>query len=461
MKKLSALWITAVFIFLTACSGGPEAKNNNKNGGDADSGVKTVVVAVAMSSRFLEQAVEKFEQQNKNIKIEIKEYMALPKPAGGERAAMAISQADIEKYVQSITTEALSGKGSDIISTSSLPVDQFVKKQVFMDLNQWMKQDESFDRNLYFSGVFDSMQQDGGLYSMPLEFMLTGTFSANEDLLKKAGISIDDSTWTWSQFKDISKQIQQKLGKEYSTGLYYAPSQLFWELFSDNYSELVKEGKPQFDSKLFKDILKQVKELSDEGTLIDMSKQSNKAVSMNPGADMDPAKQVFMPYSMIGSPTGAFMALKQPTLSKYLNKPTVDGHSSGVIAQISDGYALNSKSVVQPEAWKFLKFLLSEEMQLSSEMMGYPVHKKAATLRLEKERATFEKENEGAASAEKMDAHVKMIQGMLDKAVVTSSGDIRLTMLIMKDFDSYMDGQKSLDEVSKLIQNRAITYLNE
>jgi multiple sugar transport system substrate-binding protein len=117
--------------------------------------------------------------------------------------------------------------------------------------------------------------------------------------------------------------------------------------------------------------------------------------------------------------------------------------------------------VVQPEAWKFLKFLLSEEMQLSSEMMGYPVHKKAATLRLEKERATFEKENEGAASAEKMDAHVKMIQGMLDKAVVTSSGDIRLTMLIMKDFDSYMDGQKSLDEVSKLIQNRAITYLNE
>lgn len=461
MKRFSALLMITVLIFLTACSGQPGGTKNNKNGGNAGSGVKTVVVAVETSSRLLEQAVEKFEQQNENIKIEIKEYMALPNEAGGEgKAAKAITQADIQKYVQSVTTEVLSGRGSDIISTSSLPIDQFIKKQMFVDLNQLMKQDASFDKNLYYGNILDSMEQGGGLYHIALDFMLEGIFSANEDLLKKAGVSFDDSTWTWNQFMEISKQMRQNLGKGYSTALYYDPAQLFSELVMANYSELVKDGKPHFDSKLFKDIMQQVKVLSDKGTLVDMNSGSSSVMGRGQSSDK-PENQVFMPYSMISSLKGAFMALTQPLQSRYLSKPTVNGDSPGVVAQISNGFAINSKSMVQPEAWKFLKFLLSEEVQQSSEIIGYPVNKMAAAKVLETERAKFEKENEGAATAEKLDEHVKMIQGMLEKATVSPSGDIRLVMLIMEYFESFLKGQKSLEEVTTLIQNRAATFLNE
>lgn len=452
--------MTAALVVVSACSGATGAKNNDTKGGDTKEGMKKVVVAVDMSSRLLEQAVEKFEQQNKNIKIEIKEYMALP-PAPAEGVGRSITQADIEKYVQSVTTEALSGKGSDIILTSNLPVDQFIKKGVFVDLNQWMEKDSSFDKKHYYTNILDNMQQGNGFYSMPLEFMLGGTFSANENLLKQAGVTFDDSTWTWDQFEKISKQIQQKLGKDYSAGLYYHPSQLFGDLMMDNYSELVKDGKPHFDSELFKGILRQVKDLKESGTLLDMSNESNGGMATIAGGSNKPENQVFMPYSPISLPRGAFMDLKKPSPPKYVTKPTVNGNSAGVVAQITSAYAINSKSVVQPEAWEFLKFLLSDEMQQSSEIMGYPVNKQAAAKVLENEREKFVKENEGAATAEKLNAQVKMIQGMLEKAKVAPSGDIRLVILIMKDFDSFMEGQKSLEEVSKLIQNRASTYLNE
>ncbi|WP_193726836.1 hypothetical protein [Paenibacillus guangzhouensis] len=39
--------------------------------------------------------------------------------------------------------------------------------------------------------------------------------------------------------------------------------------------------------------------------------------------------------------------------------------------------------------------------------------------------------------------------------------DKNIESIVQEEFESYMSGQKSVDEVSKLIQNRVMTYLNE
>ncbi|WP_018759400.1 hypothetical protein [Paenibacillus terrigena] len=50
---------------------------------------------------------------------------------------------------------------------------------------------------------------------------------------------------------------------------------------------------------------------------------------------------------------------------------------------------------------------------------------------------------------------------ILDAAHPNFSIDKNIESIVQEEFESYMSGQKSVDEVSKLIQNRVMTYLNE
>lgn len=85
---------------------------------------------------------------------------------------------------------------------------------------------------------------------------------------------------------------------------------------------------------------------------------------------------------------------------KLYQKPVADGTGAGTYFSTAYNVGIYSKSQVQADAWEFIRFLMSEEMQDTS---GIP-------------------EEEAAA---------------------------------------YFNGQKSAEEVSELIQNRVTTCLNE
>lgn len=56
-------------------------------------------------------------------------------------------------------------------------------------------------------------------------------------------------------------------------------------------------------------------------------------------------------------------------------KPTVTGQNNGTPFKSYFTLGMNSKSKVQDEAWKFIKFMLSEEMQSSPTVFGFAMHK--------------------------------------------------------------------------------------
>ena len=178
-----------------------------------------------------------------------------------------------EKYLTTTTTEVLSGKGADlfVLNDSSLPIDRYVDKKAFVDLNQYIDMDTSFDKSQYYMNILENSEMNGGLYVLPTRFFLNALF-ADQDAISKTGVKIDDKhNWTWSQFVEVSKQLKQKGTLEYA--MQDTPDTILNTLvFEDkNFNQLVDIGKNEahFDSKFFTDLLKQVKALYDDKVLTD------------------------------------------------------------------------------------------------------------------------------------------------------------------------------------------------
>ncbi len=442
----------SIVLILSACSGAGEGEFKGDpigdSKGEAKGGKTTVVVSVMMKDRFLETAAREFENKHPDIHIDIKEYKA--SADSGEGGMMeAISLADVEKYVQSVTTQVISGKGADLILMNELPQDKFVAKKLLVNLNDLLSKDGSFDRNALYANILEASQDGAGLYAIPLSFSLS-LFQGDAELLKKANISVDkNESWTWSQFKDVAKKLKQQGDSEKLINL--APTQLLFDFIEDHYAELVGQGKPNFDSDLFRNMMKEIKSMYDEGLLSD-------GLSFG---DFNAAFQIaniFSPQQVMMIPKGL----------EFYQKPSASGKKNGAPFKSSYSLGINSKSDVQSEAWEFIKFLLSDDMQASPELFGIPMNRGVAEKKfgeaLQKiENGTLEtmapKDTlpDGGTAKKRMTE----IEKLISEVNVRVSSDMKVLTIAREEFDSYMSGQKSAEEVSKLIQNRVKTYLNE
>ncbi|MCM3340586.1 hypothetical protein M3650_18560 [Paenibacillus sp. MER TA 81-3] len=90
--------------------------------------------------------------------------------------------------------------------------------------------------------------------------------------------------------------------------------------------------------------------------------------------------------------------------------------------------------------------------------MGISVHKDANKKKLQEAAQKLK----ATISDEKfLNERIEYAGNILEEAHPSFSIDKKIESIVLEEFDSYMNGQKSADEVSKLIQNRVMTYLNE
>ncbi len=427
MKKIRIMILIVIAVMLlSACAGNKEGQEGN-----TEEGRKNVSIAVMSSDRFLESAVQKFEALHPDIHIEIKEFLAMPKSENGMSAA--ISQADMEKFIQTVTTQAISGKSSDLILMNSLPEDKFVDKKLLANFNDMMAEDPSFDKSKYYQNILTGSQNGDGLYVMPIAFALD-LIQGNTELMEKAKIEIDDKTWTWDQVKQISKKLQEQAGPDYTAFINLFSGQLLYDYIESNYLQLVQQGKANFDSDLFRDMMQQIKALYDEGTL---------------------KEEFSYDYDKALLSIGGFSSPEQANNPKteFFQKPTVHGDGQGSGFKTYFKLGLNSKSKARQEAWEFIKFLLSDEMQASPDLMGIPLNRSV----VDKKFTELENEDNGTPAKEQIES----VRNLLDKAGKKSESDFKVASIAIEEFAAYMSGQKSAEEVSRLIQNRVTTYLNE
>ena len=452
LNRRWVLALLAVIVILSGCSsksvgsggGGPSDEQTGTDG-------KTIEIATMTVNPYLEEAIKQYKKIRPDIHIEIKEYLARPQTEenGMGQSGEAMSKGDIEKYVQTVSTQLMSGKGADIIVMNELPQDKYVAKNILTNFYDLMDKDADFDRNQYYQNIFEGSQDGEGLYAMPFSFAIDA-LTGNTEMLEQANIKIDDQTWTWDEFENISKKLKEKVGEDYVAFVNLFPIQLLAEYIEANYDTLIDQGKANFDSELFRDMMRQIKSMYDEGVL-------------KAEFTYDYNKTLFHNANLLDPITGLSQVL-DPKIKIY-QRPTVNGKYNGTGFKSYFTLGMNSKSKVQDEAWNFIKFMLSEEMQSTPMVMGFAMHKAVV------EKQLGEAKQQAVAGTmplleQKFDANtveskIKELHKLIEGANKNLSSDFKVVSIAIEEFDSYMSGQKSVEDVSKLIQNRVNTYINE
>lgn len=473
MKKWIGILMSLVFVVsLTACSGSKTDSSNkpvsssigstetpgtmsSPSSAAKDSIIedekkdskKTIVVSILSATDFYKQAKQKYEATHPNTTIQFKEFISTTNGSG------VMNAAEVEKYIKQSTTEILSGKGADLftITTVDLPIEKYIGKKAFVNLDELIKKDKSFVPNLYYMNILDNSKVSGGLYVLPTKFYLQMLFG-DTNAIQKSGVAIDDKNWTWSQFADVGKQLAAKGVHDYSLDM-LEPENMLNSLVSDNYAQLVDGAnrKVNFDSAVFTDLLKRVKSLYDE-----------KIISAKP---LPPKEDTNFRLSEIYSPKDYLtrLALYYKNGTVY-QKPHAAGQKSGIAFGGLQTIAMNSNSTIKGTAWDFMKFLLSEEMQSIPQQDGFSMMKSVnekmiADLANDAKKGTIDTGKGGVLQVS--DKDLQSMKTMISDASLPITPMNKVQTIIAEEAKAYFTGQKSADDVAKLIQNRVTIYINE
>lgn len=442
VKRLGTILATiTTVVTMTACSTGGSggetgaAKNNVKEGG------KTILTLSTMKSTpFYEMLEKKFEAKYPDIDLQIQAY----KQAGEEN-----KNEDRDEYRKSINTALLSGKGPDILELmEGLPSDEYAEKGLILNMDDLMKQDDTLKQDDMYINVIKALNTKGGTYAIPSGYYLRA-FIGNGEALK--GADINEKTWTWQDFIDMAKKLTQ--GKNGFVAMAdYTPEMLVQEMMIDSYSLYVDRAskKARFDSPEFITMLKQVKKMYDDGVMTAESAEFGKQLFFS-AVLREPADVINVPH----------MVLNKPLL---LQKPH-SGEQSGNMRIIpTTQFAIVAKTPAQKEAWKLMSFLLSEEGQSLPEREGFSLFKSVNGQKLdeikEKIQAGSYKLPDGQSVKAEAEEFTRFTQ-LLDITDHYSILDVKVISIVGEESLAYFSGQKSAEEVAKLIQNRSTTFLNE
>lgn len=419
----------------------------------SDTEKKTVVFSTGFSNDYYKLAKQQYEAKHPNITIELQSV---------ESDDSRIEQ-DMEKFVKTTNTALLSGKGPDLINLDQLPSADYITKGLLTDMSKIMDNDAKFKKEDYFNNVLDGIKANGGIYGMPLYFFVYGLMG-NQTFIEKSGVTFDDTKWTWADFSETAKQLTKNADKEYYR---YAlggitPELMLSKFVNDQYGTYVDQvnGKAKFDTSNFIQMMKQVKSLYD-----------NNIINPTEYSLIFNLVQINSPQDYIRELSRSEFGGKYAHKSKLYLSPNPEGGSPGATFRTYLTIGINNKSSVKPEAWDFVKFMVSEEMQSQAKSTGFSINKASyekksmellKTGKVESDQPIGPMKGQVFEITQKdIDDLEKFVNGAIYPVQPPRSSPNKIDQIVQEESIAYFSGQKTPEAVAELIQNRVTTVLNE
>ncbi|WP_289355582.1 ABC transporter substrate-binding protein [Paenibacillus sp. S-12] len=414
---------------------------------------KKIVFSTGFPNDYFKLAKQHYEAKHPNITIELQSV---------ESDDSQLEQS-MEKFVKTTNTALLSGKGPDLINLDQLPSADYITKGLLTDMSKIIDKDPAFKKEDYFNNVLYGIKANGGIYGMPLYFFVYGLIG-NQTFIEKSGVTFDDTRWTWADFAETAKQLTKNADKEYFR---YAlggitPEHMLSKFFNDQYGSYVDQvnGEAKFDTSNFIQMMKQVKSLYD-----------NKIVNSTEFS------LIFNPVQ-INSPEDYIRVLRQSEFggkfaykSKLYLSPNPEEGKPGATFRTYMTLGINNKSSVKPEAWDFIKYMVSEEMQSQAKSTGFSINKASYKKRSMKLLKTGKVESDQPIGPMKgqvfeitqkdIDDLEKFVNGAIYPVHPPRSSPNKIDKIVQEESLAYFSGQKTPEAVAELIQNRVTTVLNE
>ena len=349
MKKILVVLIT---LLLAMASATAEGKSDAK-GSEGDSGVTTLKFmgweASPLETESVKNGLAIFEQQNPDIKVEYT-------PVAGD-------------YVAKLLTMMAGDSAPDVFFIAADQYRAFQKRNVLLDITDHMNQELNIDE--FIPLVQEKMLIGDRVYGIsscnvsPLMFY-------NKDLFDAAGLSYPpsdpDKAWTWDEFVDVAKKLTITDGNRTTqfgaTGFEVAWGWVFPPMVMSNGGSVLNDdySKVTLNSPQSKEVFNAIRDLrfkhhvAPDVAFVEQSGMSA-AQMLQTGrvAMMVDGSWALQQLATMDFPIGIGVL-------PIFDKPATVGQ-----AHLHAAWA---KTKHPEESWKLIKFLSSEDYQLSNVRAG-------------------------------------------------------------------------------------------
>ena len=422
---------------------------------------KTILELYASSgfvSEDINNAITKYNETNKDYFIEVTDRYSSDISSQYQRANNDDESNDIGlKYMSDISNklamDIMNGEGPDML----LNIEGYgalKNSNYLMDLSDYtsnMKSDK------YFTNVLDAMKVDGKLYSMPISF---GIFGIQTDPKYAATTGVGFTTDEYVKFlKDTLN------GKDLMTS---GQAHYFSSLFDNMSEKFISNKKADFTGPEFAALAKFVKDNVQEKSPDWTQEDRNVYIDSTTAPEMQ--KAVYGSFSGYWDYIQAVENTRGCT--SILGIPSSDGRGPTVYSY--DSLAISAQAKNADACADFLKTLISDETQKEIANRGYfvlnrEIFRETGTKAFEYFNTVnpafpFGYYGDGPApknsvkyTTETLDALEKVIESC------TSSNfdDAAISIILVEEMPSYFTGQKELDDVIKIAQDRVQKVLDE
>lgn len=506
MKKLLAILLAVLFIVsMSACSGAPQnAATTSPDVTGAPSFVDNPAISGEIGGEitvsaydsqtykaFLEDAAKLFEEKYPGTTVNVETFSAMPdiKTSGqGNKSVTAIQMQDDpqgrQDYISKVNTAMMSGGGADVYAMDVLPVYKYAQSGQLEDLVGYMNADGEFDRAAYRENILDAIQYNGGTWFLPVDYTFD-YFAYDSTLISPdAGGFGPQSAFSTQQLFDMAKGLYDGSTKLFNTSDYQNKGNggMWRELFMDHYTEFVdiQNKAANFADGSFAGILNTVTEYAQQGYIPkgasgqaangeDMMKQAGQAPTDRYSFKDQSAFSLLSQFTRgTGRKIQMVMVGENPGIEDDDEIAGIHANADGTVPfTYGQAYGINANSQNKQTAWAFIKFLLSEEMQLNTHLSprSFPVLSSA----LEKKAMSVFSGSFMGAQAEELDekqqqafnAYLTAIKQLSDQINSYTWTDALINDMINAEVQYYFDGSKTAEEVADVLQNKVDLYLNE
>ncbi len=448
-----------------------------------------ITLAVARLNYNLRNDIITFNKSSDTYRIVVNDY------------SIYRTDEDYNAGTTRLNQDIVSGKVPDILLVDeTMQYDSFVAKGLFADLYELMDADPDFDRSLYLENIFEAYETDGKLYSLVPTFYLE-TFAARTDILE--GVT----NWSIDEFMQFVKEHPdlQIFDNGFNRESFLQQIMLFSrDSFVDR-----ETGECHFDSPEFRGLLEFASTLGEEDFWADFDYDEAGPDFWQEYENRFAEGSVLLSSVYVSNLVDSYKSMLNYTFKgefDFIGFPSEEGNGATISAQAE--YAISRRSKVKEGAWEFLKQFLAEEEQLPVKTQwgywqypnGLPILKEGIEKQLEIAMTPPEDDDsysggvmtmpavprdetaavETAAPTVSDDIAVELpveyedpysrplteeqaakLQNLVEGATQVRRQDTDLDGIIAEEAGAYFSGQKSIDEVVGIIQNRAEIYIAE
>ncbi len=401
--------------------------------------------------RYIGDAIISFNQTNKKFFIEVASRYDLDEFY--DDSAVDSNNQDTREMARvrawagmsnQLAIDIMNGDGPDILINTTA-YGQLNKSDYLVDLSSYVKDFSSDD---YYTNIIEGARIDGAIYQLPVSYKIKGIMTN----AKYAGSSGKGFTLEeYVQFVD-----EEANGKD---PIMYGQAMYFAMLFNNMSDEFIKNGTVDLSSPQFAELANYVKDNVNEN-----------GSSLNGTFVVMPALSTIC-YGMGGFWSRLFAVEVTDSNMTMLGFPSVDG--SGPLYSPTCSVAVSAQATDVKACGEFVKILLSDEVQTRIAMDdNFVLNRKAF---LEAGAAGIEYYNRGGSVCEGGRSggtslifgeeytmqSVYDVESIILNCSKMESDDADIRIILIEEMPPYFLGQKDLDEVIEIAEDRIQKVLDE